>query len=115
MLATMPETKAVAPLSSRTRLRRMNLRGFLVGLAGALGAIATGHLERFAPSAAGSEAVNAVWMLDSGTLDLGIVRDSILNPHDFQVFGEIFEGVARVGRTQVAKVWIHPEFAGVRA
>lgn len=36
--------------------------------------------------------------LDSGTLDLGIVRDSVLNStNDYSVFGETFEEVAFVG------------------
>lgn len=37
-------------------------------------------------------------LLDGGTLDLGIVRDSTLNlTNDFQFFMEIFENVAKVG------------------
>lgn len=36
--------------------------------------------------------------LDSGTLDLGIVRDSVLNTtNDYSVFGETFENIAYVG------------------
>jgi hypothetical protein len=36
--------------------------------------------------------------LDGGTLDLGLVRDSILNgTNDYKVFLETFEGVAKVG------------------
>lgn len=36
--------------------------------------------------------------LDSGTLEIGLVRDSILNAsNDFQIFGEFFENVAFVG------------------
>ena len=36
--------------------------------------------------------------LDQGTLDLGIVRDSVLNStNDFQTFMETFEGIAYVG------------------
>lgn len=42
--------------------------------------------------------------LDSGDLELGIVRDSTLNStNDFQVFGESFENVARIGPAQAAK------------
>ncbi len=50
---------------------------------------------------------NVVWYLfpegsflylDGGTLELGIVRDSVLNStNDFQIFGESFENVAFVG------------------
>jgi hypothetical protein len=44
--------------------------------------------------------------LDGGTLELGIVRDSTLNStNDFQVFGEQFEAVARIGPAQGAR-WI---------
>jgi hypothetical protein len=36
--------------------------------------------------------------LDGGTLELGLVRDSVLNKtNDFQIFGETFENVAFVG------------------
>jgi hypothetical protein len=41
--------------------------------------------------------------IDSGTLELGIVRDSTLNStNDFQVFGERFRNVARIGPAQAA-------------
>jgi len=44
--------------------------------------------------------------LDAGTLDLGIVRDSTLNStNDFQIFGEQFENVIRIGPAQSA-LWI---------
>jgi hypothetical protein len=44
--------------------------------------------------------------LDMASLELGIVRDSTLNStNDFQIFGESFENVARVGPTQAA-YWI---------
>ncbi len=44
--------------------------------------------------------------LDAGTLDLGIVRDSSLNTtNDFQIFGENFENVARIGPAQGA-LWV---------
>ena len=44
--------------------------------------------------------------LDGGTLELGIVRDSTLNStNDYQVFGETFENVARIGPTQAAR-WL---------
>ena len=42
--------------------------------------------------------------LDGGVLELGIVRDSTLNStNDYQVFGETFENVARIGPTQAAR------------
>jgi hypothetical protein len=44
--------------------------------------------------------------LDAGVLELGIVRDSTLNStNDYQVFGETFENVARVGPEQAA-LWV---------
>jgi len=44
--------------------------------------------------------------LDGGTLELGLVRDSTLNQtNDYQVFGETFENVARIGPTQAAR-WL---------
>jgi hypothetical protein len=44
--------------------------------------------------------------LDGGTLDLGIVRDSTLNStNDFQIFGENFENVVRIGPAQGA-LWV---------
>lgn len=44
--------------------------------------------------------------LDGGTLDLGLVRDSSLNStNDFQIFGENFENVARIGPAQGA-LWV---------
>jgi len=42
--------------------------------------------------------------LDGGVLELGIVRDSTLNStNDYQVFGETFENVARIGPAQAAR------------
>lgn len=44
--------------------------------------------------------------IDSGSLELGIVRDSTLNStNDFQIFGESFENVARLGPAQSA-LWL---------
>jgi len=44
--------------------------------------------------------------VDSGTLELGIVRDSTLNStNDFQLFGESFENVAMLGPAQGA-LWV---------
>jgi acyl CoA:acetate/3-ketoacid CoA transferase len=41
--------------------------------------------------------------LDMAELNLGIVRDSTLNStNDFQIFGESFENVARIGPAQAA-------------
>jgi hypothetical protein len=44
--------------------------------------------------------------IDSGSLELGLVRDSTLNStNDFQLFGESFENVARLGPDQGA-LWV---------
>jgi hypothetical protein len=44
--------------------------------------------------------------LDGGVLELGVVRDSTLNStNDYQVFGETFENVARIGPAQAA-LWV---------
>jgi len=44
--------------------------------------------------------------LDAGSLELGIVRDSVLNStNDFQVFGESWEEVARIAPAQAAR-WL---------
>lgn len=41
--------------------------------------------------------------LDGGTLELGVVRDSTLNStNDYELFGELFENVARVGPAAAA-------------
>ena len=48
----------------------------------------------------------AVLGIDSGSLELGIVRDSTLNStNDFQVFGERFRNVALIGPAQ-AGMWV---------
>lgn len=45
--------------------------------------------------------------IDSGSLELGLVRDSTLNStNDFQIFGESFENVARLGPAQGA-LWLN--------
>jgi len=44
--------------------------------------------------------------VDGGSLELGLVRDSTLNStNDFQIFGETFENVARIGPAQSA-LWV---------
>ncbi len=44
--------------------------------------------------------------IDSGTLELGIVRDSVLNStNDFQVFGERFRNLVRIAPAQAA-YWV---------
>lgn len=44
--------------------------------------------------------------VDGGSLELGIVRDSTLNStNDYQIFGETFENVARLGPAQGA-LWV---------
>lgn len=51
--------------------------------------------------------------IDSGTLELGIVRDSVLNStNDFQVFGERFRNVARLAPAQ-ACYWVTSDICAV--
>ncbi len=47
------------------------------------------------------------WLfLDGGTLDLGLVRDSVLNStNDLQLFGETFEAAAMIGVESLALTW----------
>jgi hypothetical protein len=47
---------------------------------------------------------NSFMFVDGGTLDLGLVRDSVLNStNDYQIFAETFENVAFIG---VESLWI---------
>jgi hypothetical protein len=77
----------------------MKRREFLtLGLIG-IGALAAGRLPSI--PAAPAEVTWAIipegtfLVADGGTLDLGIVRDSILNStNDFEIFAETFEGAA---------------------
>ena len=51
--------------------------------------------------------------IDSGTLELGIVRDSTLNStNDFQVFGERFRNVARLAPAQAA-YWVTSDLCAI--
>jgi hypothetical protein len=51
--------------------------------------------------------------LDMAELNLGIVRDSTLNStNDFQIFGESFENVARIGPAQAA-YWVTTDLCAV--
>ena len=78
----------------------MKRREFLtLGLIG-LGAMATGRLPSI-PAAAPAEVAWTLYpqgtflAMDGGTLDLGIIRDSVLNStNDFQIFAETFENVS---------------------
>lgn len=47
---------------------------------------------------------NSFMFVDGGTLDLGLVRDSVLNStNDYQIFAETFENVAFIG---VESLWV---------
>ena len=53
--------------------------------------------------------------VDSGSLELGLVRDSTLNStNDFQIFGETFENVARLAPAQ-ACYWITSDICAIGA
>ncbi len=48
--------------------------------------------------------LNSFMFVDGGTLDLGLVRDSVLNStNDYQIFAETFENVAFIG---VESLWV---------
>jgi hypothetical protein len=68
---------------------------------------AAGTLDNFPTVAQWALYVEGEFLhLDGGTLELGLVRDSTLNStNDYQVFGETFENVARIGPTQGA-LWV---------
>jgi hypothetical protein len=68
---------------------------------------ATGALDDFPDVIQWALYVEGAFLhIDSGVLELGIVRDSTLNStNDYQVFGETFENVARIGPTQGA-LWV---------
>jgi hypothetical protein len=68
---------------------------------------ATGALDDFPTAAQFALFPEGAFLhLDGGTLDLGIVRDSTLNStNDFQIFGEQFENVVRIGPSQSA-LWV---------
>ena len=52
--------------------------------------------------------------IDSGALELGIVRDSVLNStNDFQVFGERFRNLALIGPAQAA-YWVTTTYCAER-
>ena len=51
--------------------------------------------------------------IDMGVLELGIVRDHVLNAtNDFQVFGERFRNVARLAPAQAA-YWVSTDWCPV--
>jgi len=72
----------------------MKRRKFItLGLLG-IGALATGRLPKI-PEPPVTWSLVPTGIFDGGTLDLGIIRDSVLNAtNDFMIFGETFEGVA---------------------
>lgn len=52
----------------------------------------------------GMAPANSFMFVDGGTLDLGLVRDSVLNStNDYQIFAETFENVAFIG---VESLWL---------
>ena len=51
--------------------------------------------------------------IDSGSLELGIVRDSTLNStNDFQVFGEKFRNLVRIAPAQAA-YWVSTDWCPI--
>ena len=97
-------------------LPTVHRRGFLTRALAAVGAIALGRYAELAPAAmptpvpppavpaaAAARMMQSLVYLDQGSLELGIIRDSLLLPReDWAVFGEVFENTAVVGRVDVA-------------
>lgn len=63
------------------------------------GAQSAGAILNYPSTAIWFLAPEGTWLrVDGGELDLGIVRDSVLNAtNDFQMFGEVFENYANIG------------------
>ena len=67
------------------------------------GVIAGRNLELLEQLPITEPVVDLAWpegtfLLDGGTLELGIIRDSVLNStNDFLLFGETFENTAKLG------------------
>lgn len=68
---------------------------------------AVNSLDNFPAEAQIALFLNGTFLhLDAGSLELGLVRDSTLNEtNDYQLFGESFENVARIGPAQAAR-WL---------
>jgi hypothetical protein len=73
----------------------------------AFGAESAGAIDNFPTTVQYALYLNGTFLhLDGGSLELGLVRDSTLNEtNDYQLFGESFENVARIGPAQAAR-WI---------
>lgn len=69
-----------------------------------MGAQAGGALNSYPANVRWYLFPEGTWLrLDAGELDLGIVRDSVLNAtNDFQMFGEVFENFANIGVESIA-------------
>lgn len=85
----------------------MNRRRFLALASLGAVALARGRMPSLpaTPVLAPVEALPVTTWIDTGTLDLGLVRDiTAFNPdHSFQVFGETFEGTPFIG---CEKLWV---------
>jgi hypothetical protein len=69
-----------------------------------LGAQSTGALNNYPANVRWYLFPEGSWIrLDGGELDIGLVRDSVLNAtNDFQMFGEVFEAFAMIGVESLA-------------
>jgi hypothetical protein len=120
-------TDELAADTASTQFDRFESQAAMAGHLGALGfsvgfykdEVHSGTSQKFAAASAGNLAAfptvaqiavfpeGEFLHIDSGTLELGLVRDSTLNStNDFQIFGESFENVARLGPAQGA-LWLN--------
>ncbi len=85
----------------------MNRRRFLGYVALGIGALAGGRLPNVpsvpAPPVTWHLFPEGTFLIDGGTLELGIVRDSVSSyaGNDFKMFAETFENVARIPNVSV--------------
>ena len=101
----MSEAGLVALLRSYNVEPSFYLDGPSTGTGQVFGVQAAGALDPFPTVVQWALFPEGTWLfLDGGTLELGIVRDSVLNAENqFQIFGESFENAANVG---IESLWV---------
>ena len=101
----MSEQGLIALLRSYNIEPSFTIDGPSTGTGQVFGAQTAGALEPFPTSMQWALYPEGTWMfLDGGVLELGIVRDSVLNAENqFEIFGESFENAANVG---IESLWI---------
>lgn len=101
----MSEQGLIALLRSYNIEPSFTIDGPSTGTAQVFGAQSAGALEPFPTAMQWALYPEGTWMfLDGGVLELGIVRDSVLNAENqFEIFGESFENAANIG---IESLWI---------